>query len=70
MYGVRRNTLQAILDNSKVTQKLAKKLKQVRLHTKAEVLFTDCRLNLDSMQAAMDDLRNVVYQHDLDVKPL
>jgi hypothetical protein len=70
MYGVKRKTLRSVLENAKVTQKLANKLKHTRLHTKVEVLHKDCRLDVDNMSAVMDDVRNMIYQHDLDVKPL
>lgn len=49
MYGVKKKTLQSVLDNAKVTHKLANKLKHTRLHTKVEVLNSDCRLDTDNM---------------------
>ena len=61
LYGVSKRTLKSVLGNAKITEKLANKLKHTRLHTKVEVLFSDCRLKVDNMQAAMDDARNMVY---------
>lgn len=70
IYGIRRTSLQAALKNTKLSTRLAKKLKKTRIHTKVQVLHCDLNLETDGLMASMEDAKNMIYQHDLGVKPL
>lgn len=70
IYGISRGTLQSALKNTKLTSQLAKKLTRTRIHTKVQVLDCDLRAQTDGLKATMEDAKNMIYQHDLGVKPL
>ena len=62
--------MQSALKNTKLNSNLAKQLTRTRIHTKVQVLHCDLNIESDGLLAAMEDAKNMIYQHDLGVKPL
>ena len=70
VYGITKGTLNTTLKNTKLTGKLRKKLTRTRIHTKPEMVYFDARSKGLGMRVVMEDAKNMIYQHDLSIKPL
>ena len=65
IYGVKKSTVKSAIKNTKINNSDAKNLTHARIHTKVQVIFNDIRIEGVGMMAAMDDAKNMIYQHNV-----